>query len=97
MGDLTFSGASTKGYLTNGIIEVSGNFYQKGTNTNTYSLYENRGNHVFSFYPTDNHKVILNGNSLQRVSFEAPDYSRFMNLEISNSDIIFDLEAGKKG
>ena len=95
-GDLTFAGASTEGYLTNGVIELAGNFYQKGTNGSYYSLYSDRGNHINSFYPTENHKVILNGNSQQRVSFEAPDSSRFMNLEIPNEDVIFDLEAGKK-
>ena len=104
-GDLTFSGASSYQDLTNGVIELAGNFYQKGTETEYYySSTKNgtdhsqryRANNAFSFYPTENHKLILNGNSLQRVSFEAPDSSRFMNLEITNDSIVFDLEAGKK-
>ena len=101
-GDLTFGGASTYGDLTDGDIELSGNFYQIGNdydrNHKSTTCCDQRyeSDNEYAFYPTDNHKVVLNGNSLQRVSFEAPDYSRFMNLEISNDNIIFDLEAGKK-
>ncbi|SFV69177.1 hypothetical protein MNB_SV-14-502 [hydrothermal vent metagenome] len=112
--DLTFEGASTYQDLTNGVIELAGNFYQKGVETtygwgnystkdsvksvsnNAYSFYPTENNHISSFYPTENFKVILNGKSLQRVSFESPDSSRFMNLEIVNDDVIFDLDAGKK-
>ena len=105
-GNLTFNGASTYQDLTNGVIELAGNFYQKGV-TKTYSCGWNctgsgldnvryGANNAYSLYPTENHKVILNGDSLQRVNFEAPEHSRFANLEISNDNVIFDLEADKK-
>jgi len=97
--DLTFSGASTAKYLTNGVIELAGNFYQKGVGADARAKdgrWYNATDNAYSFYPTENHKIILNGDSLQRVSFEAPDYSRFANLEITNNNVIFDLEAGKK-
>ena len=73
-GDITFNGKASDDLLTNGIIEVSGNFYQKGVDT--YSR---------SFYATGEHKVILNGNSKQIVDFQAPLSSSFNHLEVKNS------------
>jgi hypothetical protein len=98
-GDLTFAGASTYQDLINGVIELAGNLYQKGTTT-TYSCGWNcsgsgldstsdniryRANNAYSFYPTNNHKIILNGTSQQIIDFEAPNYSRFNHLEVQNS------------
>ncbi|MEA2072773.1 MAG: hypothetical protein U9O86_04250, partial [Campylobacterota bacterium] len=97
-GDLTFEGASTYEDLTKGVIELQGNFYQKGTRSDRASYktdylnginsgYGNKysSNNAYSFYPSGTHKVILNGTSEQRVSFEAANYSRFNDLDIQNS------------
>ena len=73
-GNINFSGLDTRGYLTNGVIEVSGNFYQREYWWNTQS-----------FYSTDNHKVILNGNSKQVVNFGSGKSSQFNHLEIKNT------------
>lgn len=60
--------------LTDGIIEVKGDFVQKkyyyGYTTN--------------FAPSGNHKVILSGNGVQKVNFES-DQSQFNILEITKS------------
>jgi hypothetical protein len=109
-GDLTFNGASTYQDLTNGVIELAGNFYQKGTETSythwrcsggstlnvTGCSARYRGNNAYAFYPMDKHKVILNGSTQQIIDFEAPDFSQFSNLEINNSNVDIDLESSKK-
>lgn len=72
------SGASSAGLLTDGVLEVKGNFKQK------------TGNFYFSpywFYKTDNfvasgnHKTILSGTT-KTVKFENPYDSHFSDLEI---------------
>ena len=104
--NLTFSGASTYQDLTDGTIELQGNFYQLGNNfhrdhlSDTDTLWNNHtrysANNEYSFYPTGNHKVLLNGTSTQRVVFDSADHSRFANLEIENEDVIFNLDNGSK-
>ncbi|TYQ15580.1 UNVERIFIED_CONTAM: fibronectin type III domain protein [Acetivibrio alkalicellulosi] len=62
-------------YLKEGILEVAGDFIQK-----IHSAQNN-------FRSTDNHKVVLNGDSLQRISFEssASSNSTINILEIKNT------------
>ena len=57
--------------LTDGIIEVKGNFAQK------------RQGNAYTFNPSGNHKVILSGETLQTVTF-AETESGFNILEIKN-------------
>jgi outer membrane protein assembly factor BamB len=73
-GNVTFSGYSTNGYLTAGILKVGGNFSQ----INGYGD---------AFAATGTHTVILNGSGLQTVNIQSPgvSQSRFQNLEIQNS------------
>ena len=63
------------GYLTNGTIEIKGNFKQAST-----AYYGNRSN----FYATDNHKVIFSGNGVQTIYFNNPTTSKFKKIESSN-------------
>ena len=94
-GDITFGGASTSGDLTKGVIELTGDFYQTGTRNTISGLYPYTdfrdgpekiyADNAYSFYPTDVHKVVFNGNTRQTVNFAASGYSRFMNIEILNT------------
>jgi len=92
-GDVTFGGASTYEDLSKGILELTGDFYQIGLRSHQNykddenTRYEDRfeADNAYSFYPTGEHKVVFNGTSKQTVIFEAPDISRFMNVEILNS------------
>ena len=59
------------GLLTNGILEVKGNFNQ----------YSGNGN---NFYATGDHKVVLSGTEKQTISL-ASSNARFANLEITNT------------
>ncbi|MCM1525530.1 MAG: PKD domain-containing protein, partial [Ruminococcus sp.] len=61
--------------LTNGVMEVKGNFTQR----NYYSYIAN------NFAPSGNHKVILSGDKIQKVDFAA-EQSYFNILEV-NKDI----------
>ena len=56
--------------LTDGTIEVKGNFNQK------------RANYANNFAPSGNHKVILSGRGIQKVNFES-EQSMFNILEIT--------------
>ena len=58
--------------LTDGTIEVKGNFTQK------YTYYTD------NFRASDNHRVILNGNGFQKISFEREE-SGFNKLEITKN------------
>ena len=60
--------------LTDGIIEVKGNFEQK----KAYYGYSN------NFAPSGDHKVILSGRGVQKVNFES-EISKFNVLEITKS------------
>ena len=88
-GDVTFAGASTYGDLTKGVLELTGDFYQVGTRS-YYNNYldgsdRHKDNNANSFYPTEQFKVIFNGDAIQSVSFDSPENSRFMDIEIVNS------------
>lgn len=65
-----YSYYSHNGKLTNGALEIKGNFTQK--------YYNNTNN----FAPSGNHKVILSGNGVQKISFAA-NQSQFNILEIT--------------
>ncbi len=69
-GDLYVASYYNYSNLTNGTIEVKGNFTQKHTS------YPN------NFVPSGNHKVILSGGKLQKVDF-ATTQSKFNILEIT--------------
>ncbi|QSZ40777.1 hypothetical protein GJV85_01130 [Sulfurimonas aquatica] len=97
-GDVTFGGASTYNYLTNGVIELTGDFYQVGDkyvdsssySSSTYSHYADNG---YSFCPSGSHKVVFNGTTKQTVNFQKPSNSRFIDIEILNSSfdgVVFD-------
>ena len=60
--------------LTNGVLEIKGDFTQKSTYSGNYS----------NFYASGTHKVVLSGSGEQVVSFEDPSYSHFNMLEITN-------------
>ena len=60
------------GYLTAGVMELKGNFTQKGN-----------GN---SFRALKQHTVIFSGDEAQNISFEYPTYSCFANLEIDSKE-----------
>ena len=70
-GDFLVYSNSSNTSLTEGIIEVKGNFTQK------YDYYSD------NFVPSGNHKVILSGEGLQTVSFDKAE-SCFNILEIKN-------------
>lgn len=63
--------------LSNGTIELSGNFYQ-------ISASANKSN----FYSQGNHKVVLNGADTQLISFESSE-SCFNQLIVQNKNIIW--------
>ena len=68
---VTYSLYDHNGYFTEGVLEVKGNFTQRTTNS-------------YNFYPTNNHKLILSGGSLQKVSLSTSS-SRINILEIKNT------------
>ena len=65
---------SHEGYLTDGVLEIRGNFTQK-----KYSSFQN-------FYSNGNHKVILSGTGKQLVSFDNIE-SCFNILDVRNFSI----------
>jgi len=84
--------SNNRSTLTNGTIEIGGNFIQKKTQISD------------NFYSSKNHVIILNGNGTQTITFESPsrinehinsdgstteDYSRYsqFNYLITNKDI----------
>ena len=69
------SNSSNSGKLTAGILDIKGDFTQK----NGYS---------FNFKTSGTHKVILSGNSTQKVSFDSTN-SGFNELILKNSNIDF--------
>jgi len=74
---ITQSQNSHEGYLTEGVLEVKGDLIQK------------RQNAYNNFKASGNHKVILSGDKLQRVSFDtsssSSSYSSINILEIRNT------------
>ena len=71
-GDYVINVWYSKNKLTDGVIEVKGNFTHK------------RQGNAYTFNPSGNHKVILSGNTLQTVTF-AETESGFNILEIKNT------------
>ena len=68
-----FTTASTidhSGKLTDGVLELKGNFTQAGSER--------------AFISMDHHTVLFNGSGQQEVSFANPNTSFFCNLEVSN-------------
>ena len=61
---------SVSGFLTNGILEIKGDFTQINGN-------------VDNFFATENHKVILSGDELQTVSFQSIT-GKFATFEVQN-------------
>lgn len=73
-GNVLFDGGTEAGYLTLGSIEVTGNFTANASNS------------VQSFYGTGTHRVVLDGDLAQTVSFSTPGTAsqRFQNLSLQN-------------
>ncbi len=65
-----------RGYLTEGTLEVWGDFTQRST----YDYWAT----AYNFSASNQHKVLLAGLDQQTVSFEDPDNSFFSILEIAN-------------
>ena len=72
---ITQSREDHRGYLTNGVLDLKGNFLQKTDGTN------------YNFSATENHKLILSGENFQTVTFESSSssYSCINSLEIINT------------
>ena len=68
---ITHSKCSHNGYLTNGILEIKGNFTQLSEDG-------------YNFYATGEHRVVLSGTEKQTISLSSPN-ARFANLEITNT------------
>jgi len=68
-----FEGETTHAYLSAGTLRVGGDFTQQ------YSWFSE------SFRASGTHKVVLNGSSLQTVTFDSPQNSFFQDLEITNA------------
>jgi len=77
-GNVTFSGGTSTGLLTAGVLNVKGNFTQSGTyNGVAY-------NHMGSFAASGTHKVVFNGTVAQTVRFANGTVSHLNHLEVSN-------------
>jgi hypothetical protein len=63
--------------LTAGVLEVKGDFVQKGTTS-----FE-----AGSFYPSGTHRTKLSGTAAQAVSFDSPSSSFFKILEVTNPNL----------
>ena len=84
-GNLTLGetyGSSKGECLTNGTVEVKGNFT---------SNYKETGSNWYGYYETNMHKTIFSGEKTQKISFKEPSrVNRFSdNLELQNTDINF--------
>ncbi len=77
------------GKLTNGILELKGDFIQEGDEIFVFPKYNN-------FTPSDNHQVIISGTSAQHIKFRNPDYSWFGKLSILNDNVYFDTPVNIK-
>ncbi len=73
-GSALFYGGDTTLYLTAGTLKVGGNFTQQNYN----AVYKN-------FLASGTHRVVLDGDSQQTVSFDSPGDSHFAYLEINNT------------
>ena len=84
-GNLTLGetyGGCTGDCLTNGVVEVKGDFT---------SNYKTTGSIWIGYYETHMHKTIFSGEKTQKISFKEPSQvNRFSeNLELQNTDINF--------
>ena len=84
-GNLTLGetyGSSKGDCLTNGTVEVKGDFT---------SNYKETGSNWYGYYETNMHKTIFSGEKTQKISFkEASQVNRFSDkLELQNNDINF--------
>ena len=75
-------GGSESDFLTNGTVEVKGDFT---------SNYKETGSNWYGYYETNMHKTIFSGEKTQKISFKEPSQvNRFSdNLELQNTDINF--------
>ncbi len=74
-GDFVYQcGVWSSDWLTDGTLEVKGDFTQKSGTYDNFNAY-------------GNHKVVLSGTGVQNVSFENPDNSGFNILETTNSKV----------
>ena len=78
----TVSGYNHSGNLTNGTLEVKGDFAQ----SNSWSW---ASESYYNFNATGNHKVLLSGSGTQSISFSTPDQSRFNILATRNPNYNF--------
>ena len=69
------------------MLKVAGNFSQIGLATNHTDYQYNYSNNQYSFYASGSHKVVLNGNTQQTISFDYPAVhgSHFHDIEINNT------------
>ena len=75
-------GGSESDFLTNGTVEVKGDFT---------SNYKETGSNWYGYYETNTHKTIFSGEKTQKISFkEASQVNGFSDkLELQNTDINF--------
>ena len=75
-------GGSESDFLTNGTVEVKGDFT---------SNYKETGSNWYGYYETNTHKTIFSGEKTQKISFkEASQVNGFSDkLELQNNDINF--------
>ena len=73
---ITQSGINHNGYLTNGVMELKGNFLQKRD-----------GSQYNFFCASGEHKLVLSGENFQTITFEnsSSSYSCIKSLEIRNT------------
>ena len=84
-GNLTLGetyGSSKGECLTNGTVEVKGDFT---------SNYKETGSNWYGYYETNMHKTIFSGEKTQKISFKEPSWVNGFseNLELQNTDINF--------
>ncbi len=70
------------GYLTNGIMEIGGNFYQKGNDAVYTKTTDN-------FNASDSHVVVFTGDATPHISFDSID-SGFANVRFEKQKAEFD-------
>ena len=75
-------GGSESDCLTNGTVEVKGDFT---------SNYKETGSNWYGYYETNTHKTIFSGEKTQKISFKEPSRVNGFseNLELQNTDINF--------
>jgi hypothetical protein len=87
-GNATIGGGSTLGLLTDGVIELTGNFYQGEFGSQDSPQ---------AYAPSGAHKIVFNGTGIQTVLFENPDSvaSYLWNVDFANPDsVVFECCIG---